>query len=296
MHRMLIKLGVPDNILSFSILAKLSEDMYNVVDNIIMNEVIVESQCNSNQTAGNSSLGGIPENQNPRKQRREASRDLSALWESTTQRLRVTTPIIVGNSILHNGHLPNWAGLILDKPLRLNWSRSRMAMSLRYPSYSQHHLINNPDEFQPMAESRIKISTGGHSNFLNATSTGSAVLVNHLGDQLVLENTLLVPTLTRSLISIPRLFKNEMVITKTADKGASIVIDKKFKLLGSLKNYLLEFHSSQFEVINCYQSRPDNPNWRAGLGHPNHQYQVLMVLSSQPLKCSICKECKLSEL
>jgi hypothetical protein len=48
MHRMLTeiavcKLGVPENILSFSILSKLSEDMYNVVDNIIMNEVICES-------------------------------------------------------------------------------------------------------------------------------------------------------------------------------------------------------------------------------------------------------------
>ncbi|KAI7940222.1 hypothetical protein MJO28_013874 [Puccinia striiformis f. sp. tritici] len=39
----LLQLGVPDNILSFSILAKLSEDMYNIVDNIIMNEVICEN-------------------------------------------------------------------------------------------------------------------------------------------------------------------------------------------------------------------------------------------------------------
>ncbi|KNZ45644.1 uncharacterized protein VP01_7954g3 [Puccinia sorghi] len=38
----LVKLGVLDNILSFSILAKLSEDLYNVVENIIMKKVIVE--------------------------------------------------------------------------------------------------------------------------------------------------------------------------------------------------------------------------------------------------------------
>jgi hypothetical protein len=48
MHKMLIKialvkLGVPDNILCFSILSKLSKDLWNVVDNIIMNEVIIES-------------------------------------------------------------------------------------------------------------------------------------------------------------------------------------------------------------------------------------------------------------
>jgi hypothetical protein len=45
MHKMLTeiavyKLGVPKNILSFSILSKLSKNMHNVVDNIIMNEVI----------------------------------------------------------------------------------------------------------------------------------------------------------------------------------------------------------------------------------------------------------------
>ncbi|KNZ49781.1 hypothetical protein VP01_4790g1 [Puccinia sorghi] len=117
----------------------------------------------------------------------------------------------------------------------------------------------------------------------------------------MLENTLLVPTLTQSVISIPQLFKSEIVITQTADKGASILIDKKFKLLGSLKNNLLEFHSSQSEAINssstCYQSSPVNPNWHAGLGHPNHQYQALMVPKSQwPPECSICKECKLKTL
>jgi hypothetical protein len=39
----MLNLGVPDNILSFSILAKLSEDLYNIVDNIIMNEIICEN-------------------------------------------------------------------------------------------------------------------------------------------------------------------------------------------------------------------------------------------------------------
>jgi hypothetical protein len=48
MHQMLtkiplVKLGVPDNILSFSILSKLSEDLWNMVDNIIMNEVLIKS-------------------------------------------------------------------------------------------------------------------------------------------------------------------------------------------------------------------------------------------------------------
>ncbi|KNZ51367.1 hypothetical protein VP01_3983g3 [Puccinia sorghi] len=36
-------------------------------------------------------------------------------------------------------------------------------------SGATHHLVNNPDAFQPTAESNIKIATRGHSNFLNAT-------------------------------------------------------------------------------------------------------------------------------
>ena len=46
-------------------------------------------------------------------------------------------------------------------------------------SGATHHLINNPEVFNPTAESNIKISTGGHNNFLNATAVGSATLINH---------------------------------------------------------------------------------------------------------------------
>ncbi|KNZ61147.1 hypothetical protein VP01_1446g6 [Puccinia sorghi] len=98
-------------------------------------------------------------------------------------------------------------------------------------SGATHHLINNPDVFNPIADSNIKISTGGHSNFLNATAVGTATLINHCGEKLLLENALLVPTLNRSLISIPRLFKQELSISKTADKGARVLIDHHFQLL-----------------------------------------------------------------
>ncbi|KNZ57410.1 hypothetical protein VP01_2168g1 [Puccinia sorghi] len=145
-------------------------------------------------------------------------------------------------------------------------------------SGATHHLINNPETFQPTSESNIKIATGGHSNFLNATAVGVATLVNHLGERIVLDNALLVPTLTRSLISIPRIFKEKLLIVKTADKGATIIVDNQYKLLGSMKNNLLELHSSHFEVIkspsSCYQSSSDSPNWHTRLGHPNPKYHV----------------------
>lgn len=134
-------------------------------------------------------------------------------------------------------------------------------------SGATHHLINNPDVFQPTSESNIKIATGGHCNFLNSTAVGIATLANHLGERITLENAFLVPSLTRSLISIPRLFKDKLSITKTTDRGAVVLIDNHFKLLGSLKNNLLELHSSHFDAIksnsSCYQSSPDSPNWHA---------------------------------
>ncbi|KNZ62708.1 hypothetical protein VP01_12323g1, partial [Puccinia sorghi] len=43
-------------------------------------------------------------------------------------------------------------------------------------SGATHHLVNNPDTFHPTSESNIKISTGGYSNFLNATAVGNATL------------------------------------------------------------------------------------------------------------------------
>ncbi|KNZ50358.1 hypothetical protein VP01_446g5 [Puccinia sorghi] len=61
-------------------------------------------------------------------------------------------------------------------------------------SGATHHLVNNPDMFLPSAESNIKIATGGHSNFLNATAVGTAVLINHLGERFTLENALQVQT------------------------------------------------------------------------------------------------------
>ncbi|KNZ46887.1 hypothetical protein VP01_6860g1 [Puccinia sorghi] len=148
-------------------------------------------------------------------------------------------------------------------------------------SGATHHLINNPDMFHPTADSNIKISTGGHSNFLNATAVGSAILINHRSKKLILKNALLVLSLTQSLISIPQLFNHELSITKTADMGASVLIDNNFQLLGSLKNNLLALHSSCFEAMNsqsaCYQSSPETLNWHAQLGHPNQRYQQLMV-------------------
>ncbi|KNZ55546.1 uncharacterized protein VP01_2653g5 [Puccinia sorghi] len=123
------------------------------------------------------------------------------------------------------------------------------------------------------------------TNFLHATAVGSATLINHLGKRIKLDNALLVPSLNRSLISIPRIFKKEFSIVKTGEADAVITIDNNYKLLGNLKNNLLEIHSSQFEVMNsfssCYMSSPNSPNWHSRLGHPNPKYQEKMIPDSK---------------
>ncbi|KNZ53543.1 hypothetical protein VP01_320g7 [Puccinia sorghi] len=93
-----------------------------------------------------------------------------------------------------------------------------------------HHLINNPEVFNLTAESNTKILTGGHSNFLNTTAIGTATLINHQGEKLILENALLVLTLNQPLISIPQLFNHKLSIKRTADKGASVLTDNCFQL------------------------------------------------------------------
>jgi hypothetical protein len=165
-----------------------------------------------------------------------------------------------------------------------------------------HHMINDPSVFKRSGETNIRISTGGHSNFLNATAIGSAVLVNHNGDQLILENVLLVPNLNRSLISIPRLFNHTFQVTKYKNGGAVVDIDKGFLLNGTVKHHLLELLDAHFlsnaneSLLSCYLSSPVSPDWHARLGHPSAKYQHHLIPGSVSSECSICKECKLKAL
>ncbi|PLW15082.1 hypothetical protein PCASD_21521 [Puccinia coronata f. sp. avenae] len=151
-----------------------------------------------------------------------------------------------------------------SKPRATNCTRLR-----RHPSHDQRSCI-----FFPSAETNMKISTGGHSNFLTATSVGSVVLVNHQGRKKTLNNVLLVPTLSRSLLSIPRMFKEKFCIEKLQNHEVTIDIDNEFQLLAS----------------------PENPNWHERLGHPNHQYLKQLIPEAVEHECDICKQCKLRAL
>ncbi|KNZ63107.1 uncharacterized protein VP01_1187g4 [Puccinia sorghi] len=110
-------------------------------------------------------------------------------------------------------------------------------------------MVNDSACFKPHAEANVKISTGGHSNLLYATAIGSAVLINQDGTQVNLDNVLLVPTLSRCLISIPRLFQRVFNVNKTSDNDVMIKIDNNICLQGTTKNNLLELSKQTGTIV-----------------------------------------------
>jgi hypothetical protein len=277
-HIALVQLGVPDNILSFSILAKLNKDLWNVVDNIIMNKVIVkspqatlsklqeivhleESRKSKNATASSatktsedqpeSASALIHESKKGKRKPRSCgpicedgkhnplvkSHDLAHCWEIHPHlreqylNAKANPPPTAQHVEANNDHQSVVSLLLTEsqsKPIVLD-------------SGATHHIVNNPDFFNPVAKTNIKISTGGHSNFLSATAIGTSTLVNHLGEKLVLENVLLVPSLNRSLISIPHLIDQTLLVTKFENCSVVVNIDDSFNLLGTMKTIYLSF-------------------------------------------------------
>ncbi|PLW27599.1 hypothetical protein PCASD_21002 [Puccinia coronata f. sp. avenae] len=295
----LVKLGVPDNILSFSILAKLNEDLWNVIDNIIMNEVIVESpqatlsklqeivHLEESQKSKNATASSATKTSEDQPESASALIHESKKSKQEYLNAKANPPPTAQLVEANNDHQSVVSLLLTEsqsKPIVLD-------------SGATHHIVNNPDFFNPVAETNIKISTGGHSKFLSATAVGTSTLVNHLGEKLVLENVLLVPSLNQSLISIPRLFNRTLLVTKFENHSVVVNIDDCSNLLGTMKNNLLELlPSTKFEVINptssCYLAGPNRPDWHLRLGHPNPKYQKELVPDSITSECDICKMCK----
>ncbi|KNZ56334.1 hypothetical protein VP01_2431g2 [Puccinia sorghi] len=111
----------------------------------------------------------------PGKHNPEASHDANHCWQVHPE-LRpnnkpngsVTHPPTTQLVEVNDGHKSEVSLLLTEaasKPIVLD-------------SGATHHLVNNLDVFLPVAESKIKIATGGHSNFLTATAVGTATLIN----------------------------------------------------------------------------------------------------------------------
>lgn len=326
----IVNLGVPDDILSFSILAKLSEDLHNVVDNIIMNEIIVASpdatltklqeivhleesrktkllptltnKGNDDQTDSAAALMHESKDKKKKVYRRntnyctagkhnpDSAHNADNCWQLHPE-LRPSSHAKPSIQLaeVSDGH-ESEVSLLLTTTVR----------PTVLDSGATHHMVNDATVFNATAKSNIKISTGGHNNFLNAEASGTITLVNHEGQHLVLDNALLVPTLNRSLISLPRLFNSTLSIKKDADAGVDIEVDNKFHLRGSLKNNLLELCNSSFAAMNtvphCYSSESNQIDWHSRLGHPNAVYLSKLIPNTSTPECSICKICKLKAL
>ncbi|KNZ48834.1 uncharacterized protein VP01_5385g1 [Puccinia sorghi] len=107
-----------------------------------------------------------------RKGRRKDVEDRIVLLGNTIARQQATMPNTVGSYTPNN----------FQTPQNHQWGPINQPLSYKpavLDSGATHHLINNPDMFHPTADYNIKISMGGHSNFLNATAVGSALLINH---------------------------------------------------------------------------------------------------------------------
>ena len=241
MHKMLtkialVKLGVPNNILSFSILAKLSEDLWNVVDNIILNKVIVESPA--------ATLTKLQEIVHLQESRKTTSTKMSSSQAKSTKEQSESASALMNESKKgkkkcrkdgpkckpgkHNpavtSHWPEFCWQVFPhlypnhpnnqskgkKPaetqlVEVSDGHKSEALLLMMESVDKpvvldtgatHHMVNNQSIFTTISKTNIKILTGGHSNYLAATAIGTATLVNQNGQEFKLANVLLVPDLS----------------------------------------------------------------------------------------------------
>lgn len=326
----IVKLGVPDDVLCYSILAKLSEDLHNVVDNIIMNESLVahpdatlaklqeivfleesrktktksKEPVSQKQTEGESEAATalFKESSNSKGRKKKKNTNRSARC-APGQHNEEATHDADHCWQLHPELRPSPKGASTQLAEGQDNSGSEatalLIESIIKPtvldSGASHHMVNDRSVFTSQGKSDIKISTGGSKNFLNAEEIGTAKIKNHLGKVLILNDVLFVPGLNRSLISLSRVFKNSIVLKKKDLSKVEIVIDDLFCLKASLNNNLLELVGSSFVEMksnaSCYLYHQSD--WHSRLGHPNSQYQNRLVPGSHSGEgCEICSQCK----
>jgi hypothetical protein len=118
------------------------------------------------------------------------------------------------------------------------------------------------------------------------------------GRLLNLTNVLYTPDLSRSLVSLNRLFNKKSSITKEKNEFV-INLDNVLSLSGSVNNNLWEL-SPLFEMNNsvalCFSSSL-SVDWHARLGHPSSAYlKKLIPLAKCVDNCETCKMCKSTKL
>lgn len=328
----IVKLGVPDEILCYSILAKLSKNMWNIVDSIIMNEQLMahpdatlaklqemayldESRKAKNSSATNKNIaeGSEPtatvllsQNQkrtNPQKKKIDPTRICSNGKHNPRAFHPEDLCYEIHPELKKNARKDNAAtNLTTILPIEgehamLLLNDAHISRPIVLDSGSSHHMVNNASFIRASKDLKLTIATGNDKNSLSSHSIGTAQIRNHLNHIIHLEDTLLVPSLNRCLISLTKLFKDTLIITKLSNEKVLVNVDHDFVLKGTLINHLLELDESYFDEINtvnaCYMTS-SSIDWHSRLGHPHHHYLNKIIPGYKEINCETCQVAKMT--
>jgi len=326
-----VKMGIPEDVLSYTILAKLSEEHYHHVKSIMLKENLFQSP--------NKVLSKLTEISHIEKSRinknNNQSTHLTALFKPTKlfsrNKPKLEHPCAPNKHNPLENH-PQHKCCFLYPHLRPGYqgpkvnltqeeednttAEAHLSSTLLFNSSSEinknkkivldsgatHHIINSASEIFNSTPCNIKIVTGNPNHTLNAESIGSAVLINHLCQKKVLHNVLVVPEINRCLLSLSNIMNHNSVINKIGHSGFNINIYENCVLFGSLKNNFFEVDDSHFEMNSNFFSYflntdPNKLNWNYRLGHPNHQYLSKIIPGiKQTENCETCQLCKFTKI
>jgi hypothetical protein len=285
----LVDLGVPENVLCYSILAKLPNSMWNIVDSMVLNEELVsfpETTLAKLQEFVFAEESRMLKEKTVINQKENRDESAAALYQDGNYKKKITR----GRSSCFNGkHNPN-APHSEEKCWHLH---PELRPKNNYSSYKQHHLTEalsdvnpallsvsaadavclsnecHPSVLKPTVadsgathhminsdkyikienETNLKVTTGNDINNLEAKGIGKAILN---GEKIVLNDVLFVPKLNRNLVSIPRLFNNKLSIEKDPlnKNQAKLTVDDHFVLNTNLENNFFELENNCFDEIN----------------------------------------------
>ncbi|KAI7956353.1 hypothetical protein MJO29_007752 [Puccinia striiformis f. sp. tritici] len=311
-----LQIGVPDDLISISILAKLSKDMYNVVDNIVMNESIVHfPKLTIKKLQEVVYLNEIRDEPAPSTSNKSKVKEESSAFK-TESRIPNPNPCSKGVHNPKSTH-PAWKCWRLTDEQRIAARpASRHATSAVEPesdyvevsaylnigtdrpkpavldSGASHHMINNDKFFRKMKEVNIEINTSNHKQRVMAVAMGEVQIINDSGDSITLHDVLFTPDLNRSLISMNRLFSSSISIIKK-NNNFEFSFDNKFKLSGKISNHLFELSNNfAMKSASSYLASSKDIDWHSRLGHPNNVYLQKLIPNSKVRDCETCKMCK----
>ncbi|KAI7964673.1 hypothetical protein MJO29_002771 [Puccinia striiformis f. sp. tritici] len=183
-------------------------------------------------------------------------------------------------------------------------------MKIVLDSGASHHMLNNINMFKTTSPTSISIVTGNRDDHkeLVATARGPAQLQFDDGNVLELSDALYVPNLSRNLVSLVQLMRQQVTITG-GNYGYKVQIDDGQSFSVDTSNYILEIDGiSQPEVTVQAHTTIASPavqlsdfqRWHNRLGHASKaRIQVALktpLLPSTTVTCDACMSGKLTKL